>query len=71
MSTVQEIERAIEELPREEKFIIADWISTKLSDEWDSEIEEDICAGRLDFLAQEAISELRAGQSTPFPPRAE
>jgi len=68
MSTVQEIESAIEQLPREEKFAIADWISAKLSNEWDSEIEEDIRAGRLDSLAQEAIGELREKQTFPFSP---
>ena len=71
MSTVQEIEAAIEQLPREEKFIIADWISSKLSQEWDNEIEEDISAGRLNSLAHQAIAEFRSGQTTPFPPREE
>ena len=71
MSTVQEIERAIEQLPREEAFLLADWISSRFSKEWDQEIEEDIKAGRLDHLAQEAVSEFRAGQTSPYPLRGE
>ncbi|MEI8311212.1 MAG: hypothetical protein WCH98_10700 [Verrucomicrobiota bacterium] len=71
MSTVQEIERAIEQLPREEAFLLADWISSRISMEWDNEIEEDIKAGRLDHLAQEAVSEFRAGRTSPYPPREE
>jgi len=69
MSTVQEIERAIEQLPREEAFLLADWISSRISKEWDQEIEEDIKAGRLDQLAQEAVSEYRAGRTSPYPNR--
>lgn len=69
MSTVQEIERAIEQLPREEAFLLADWICSRISKEWDQEIEEDIKAGRLDQLAQEAVSEYRAGRTSPYPTR--
>lgn len=68
MSTVQEIERAIEQLPREEAFRLADWISSRISKEWDQEIEEDIKAGRLDHIAQEAVAEFRAGRTSPYPP---
>jgi hypothetical protein len=71
MSTVQEIERAIEQLPRKEAFLLADWISSRISKEWDDEIEEDIKAGRLDDLAQQAVSEFRAGRTSPYPPREE
>lgn len=71
MSTVQEIERAIDQLPKRDVFMLADWISSKVSNEWDQEIEEDIKAGRLDHLAREAVSEFRAGKTGPFPAREE
>ncbi len=71
MSTVQEIEAAIERLPRSELFKLTGWISAKFSDAWDKEIEEDIKAGRLDQLAQEALSEFRAGKALSFPPDEE
>lgn len=71
MSTVQEIEAAIERLPRSELFKLTDWISAKFSEEWDREIEEDIKAGRLDRLAQEAVSEYHAGRAAAFPPDEE
>ena len=71
MSRVQAIERAIEQLPREEAFLLADSISSRISKEWDSEIEEDIKAGRLDHLAQQAVSEFRVGRTSPYPPREE
>jgi len=71
MSTVQEIEKAIERLPRNEFLELKEWLVSKFSDEWDRTIEEDIKAGRLDALAQEAIAEYRAGKTTPFPPDGE
>jgi hypothetical protein len=65
MSTIQEIEVAIEQLPRDELFKLANWISSKFADEWDKQIQEDIKAGRLDHLAQNALSEFHAGRTTP------
>jgi hypothetical protein len=67
MSTVLEIEKAIEKLPSQELFELTHWISSRFSDAWDRQIEEDICAGRLDDLAAEALEEHRAGGSQEFP----
>ena len=47
MSSVQEIEEAIESLPREEFFVLTNWLSTRFSDLWDRQIEDDISAGLL------------------------
>jgi hypothetical protein len=67
MSTVLEIEKAIEKLPSQELFELTHWISSRYSDAWHRQIEEDICAGRLDDLAAEALEEHRAGGSQEFP----
>lgn len=67
MSTLAEIEDAIEKLPNEQLFQLTDWISERFSDAWDRQIEQDIVAGKLDGLAAEAIAEHRAGQSLPLP----
>jgi hypothetical protein len=71
MSTVQEIEHAIEKLPREEVFVLTNWLSTHFSELWDRQIEEDISAGLLDDLAAEAVAEHRAGKSLPLPAHEE
>jgi hypothetical protein len=70
MSTVEQIEAAIQKLPREDFFRLHGWIRDRFDDEWDKQVEEDASAGRLDHLAQEALAEYRAGRSTPFPPDA-
>ena len=67
MSTVEEIESAIEKLTREEFFVLTGWLSEKFSQAWDTQIQEDVAAGRLNELEQSAIEEHRAGKTTPFP----
>lgn len=71
MSTVEEIETAIEKLPREELFELTSWLSGKFSAAWDAQIEEDISAGRLQEMASAALEEFRAGKTTPFPSNAQ
>jgi hypothetical protein len=63
MSTVEQIEAAIQELPREEFLRLREWMQHRFNDQWDKQIEEDSLAGRLDSLAEKAISEHRAGRS--------
>jgi len=67
MSTVMEIEKAIEKLPADEFFELKNWFSSRFSDAWDRQIEVDILSGRLDNLAAEALQEHRAGASLEFP----
>jgi hypothetical protein len=57
VSTVQEIERAIEKLSDEELAEIRAWL-------WDRDIERDADSGRLDTLAEEAMQEYRSGKTT-------
>ena len=68
MSTVKEIESAIEDLPRDQFFQLIDWVRNRFDNEWDRQIEDDVRAGRLDHVAEEALTEYRAGRTTPFPP---
>lgn len=62
-----EIEKAIEKLPSEELFELTHWISSRFSDAWDRQIEEDIRAGRLEDFAAEALIEHHAGGSLELP----
>ena len=71
MSTVKEIEAAIEDLPRDEFFELLEWVKVRFEDAWDRQIEEDVKAGRLNRLADEALEEYRAGRTKPFPPDEE
>ncbi len=68
MSAIEEIEAAIERLPRDQFFRLLTWLRSRFEDEWDREIEADAKAGKLDQFAREALAEYHAGQTTPFPP---
>ena len=61
MTTVTEIQQAIMSLPEAEYTKIMDWLHELAEDAWDREIEEDIRAGKLDFLAAEALEAKRRG----------
>jgi len=71
MSSIQEIEQAIANLPREDFLRLRDRIQQRFEDEWDRQFEEDVMSGRLEQLGEQALSEHRAGGSTPFPDNAE
>jgi hypothetical protein len=57
MTKVQEIQAAIESLPRDEYVRLRRWFSERDWEQWDKQIEADSDAGRLDFLIQEALTE--------------
>ena len=63
MAKVNELANEVQQLNRDELAAFRDWFRKYDSDEWDKEIEEDILAGRLDKLANEAIAEHKAGRS--------
>lgn len=55
MSTIQEIEAAIQKLPEEELAALRAWFSNFDAVAWDRQFERDVAEGRLDELAAEAL----------------
>jgi hypothetical protein len=66
MSTVHEIEAAIEGLPRGDFLGLIDRLRSRYADEWDRQIAEDALAGRLDPLWEEARREIAEGKARPL-----
>ena len=64
MSTVQAIEEAIRQLSSKDLAALRAWFAAFDAEQWDQQFEEDVAAGRLDALAQEAIQDLREGRCT-------
>lgn len=62
MSGVTEIEQAVRNLPPQELAQFRDWFAQFDAEQWDRQIEADVAAGRLDALADEALSDLRQGK---------
>lgn len=54
MTTIEELEMAVDALTQEEYSRFRRWFLDRDWEKWDQEIEEDAKAGRLDFLIREA-----------------
>jgi len=62
MTTVKEIESAVSQLSKEELKAFRDWFEEFDADEWDRQLEENVAAGHLDSLAEEALRDLHEGR---------
>jgi len=67
MSRVEEIEAAIDGLPPEEYRRILQWFRLREERRWDEQLDADSCAGKLDFLFDEAESESAMGLLREWP----
>lgn len=61
---LEEIKQEISQLPIEDINKFSQWLDEFKADLWDKQIEEDILAGRLDALGEEALLDLREGRCT-------
>ena len=64
MSTLQEIEAAVSQLKAEDLAAFRAWFAEFDARAWDIQFQQDVAAGRLDKLADEAIEDLREGRCT-------
>jgi hypothetical protein len=64
MSSIQEIEQAIRQLSSEDLAAFRTWFIEFDASLWDSQFENDVAAGRLNKLADEALLDLREGRCT-------
>lgn len=67
MSTVAEIERAIQKLTPQEVKAVAEWLQEFREEMWDQQIAADAKAGKLDKLMEEAKQDYQAGRCKPLP----
>jgi len=68
MSTVEEIEQAVVELPPSELARLAAWMREYDAEVWDRQMEEDSASGKLDVLFEQADQERKAGRLRDWPP---
>jgi len=66
MSDVEQIERQIQSLDDQAFARLRQWFIEYDHARWDRQIEADSTAGKLDFLADEALTEHRAGKTRPL-----
>ncbi|MCH8043446.1 MAG: hypothetical protein IID44_06970 [Planctomycetes bacterium] len=63
MSSIPEIEAAIRQLAPDELAAFRCWFTEFDAAQWDRQVEQDVAAGRLDALADEALSDQQAGRT--------
>ena len=61
--TLHQLEKAVSELPPDQLSKFREWFLAFDAEQWDRQFEDDVAAGRLDRLADEAIRQHQAGES--------
>jgi hypothetical protein len=64
MHNVQDLEQAIRQLSPEDLAAFRAWFIEFDASLWDSKLDSDAAAGRLDKLAEEALLDFREGRCT-------
>ena len=63
MGKIEDIEKAVSELSPEEFARFRAWFEALEADRFDEQIERDAKAGKLDRLAEQALTDYRAGRA--------
>ncbi len=64
MSKVEKVEREVQAFSAEELAAFRLWFAAFDSEAWDRQLEADVRAGKLDALAERALRNHAAGEST-------
>lgn len=63
MATLEDIEKAVADLPADQFMRFRAWFEELEASRFDQKIEHDAKAGKLDRLAEQALSDFRAGRT--------
>jgi hypothetical protein len=61
-----EIQQAIEHLPENERWKLAEWRNEFMADQWVCEIERDVAAGTFDKINAKVEEDIKAGRCAPL-----
>ncbi len=64
MSTLDEVKQAVCQLSEADLAAFRAWFAGFDATSWDQQLEQDVAAGRLDALADEALQGLKGGSCT-------
>ena len=62
--TLQQLEKAVSELPPDQLSQFREWLLAFDADRWDRQLDADLTAGKLDRIADEAIRQHQQSEST-------
>ncbi|MEO8348777.1 MAG: hypothetical protein ABI610_07685 [Acidobacteriota bacterium] len=63
MSKIEALEKEVEKLSRSELEAFRNWFAQFDSEVWDRQLESDVASGKLDSLAEDAITAYKRGES--------
>ncbi|CDZ25227.1 hypothetical protein [Neorhizobium galegae] len=63
MTKLEQIEKAVAQLDRQELEAFSLWFEELQVERWDRQIEKDDAEGKFDRLAEDALTEFRAGKT--------
>ncbi|MCQ1850962.1 hypothetical protein [Neorhizobium galegae] len=63
MTKLEQIEKSVAQLDPKELEAFSLWFEEFQAERWDRQIEKDDAEGKFDRLAEEALSEFRAGKT--------
>ena len=63
MSNVQSIKQAIAQLPMQDLAEFRSWFAKFDAQTWDTQLESDVTAGKLNVFAAEAVAEYKLGKA--------
>jgi hypothetical protein len=66
MAHIEEIEKAIKNLPASELRQFRQWFAAFDAESWDAQIEADAASGKLDALAASALADYKHGDASEF-----
>ena len=64
MTTVQEIEKAVSNLPKPDLDKFREWFDKFDAESWDRQFANDVLAGKLNKLADRALKDCKEGRCT-------
>jgi hypothetical protein len=64
MTTIREIEDAVKRLPERQLSRFRAWFEEFDARQWDYQFERDVQEGRINSLAEQALSEYKSGKCT-------
>lgn len=65
MSAIHQVESSVRELSETELAEFRKWFAEYDASAWDAQFERDVAAGRLDALADAALTDLQNGKCRP------
>ncbi|NKK68582.1 MULTISPECIES: hypothetical protein [Rhizobium] len=63
MTKLEQIEKSVAELNKQEFEAFSTWFEALLAERWDRQMEKDVASGKLDHLAEKAFADFHAGKT--------